>query len=907
MLPIMAFILALYLITIGFIDLIASETILSSHSTNYTLRLASSPYIVNSFVTFSSSAHIVIENGVQIILIGDAFISVFGSLNCGCSAHNTVNHTRVGLSNDLLFVHIFGNESMPTSTGIFINQQSASRSHIQFCNTLFDSIQNGIVTTSNQYTPYTVRNCEFRYMNHAIHHSTNMINFVFNSYFHHINNVKSAGGIVYDTCLFDSFGKFSFNTRKAINISIRNSQIYGDGVQICLNIYSAMQIHNNIISDCIDGIEIWNALSITNNTITNCTRYGVSAQHITQTNQPLQLKHNTFEHNRVSDIYLHDIWNTRIDIIGNTINTATLNFTQNITISRNIWTGNGAMIHVFDAQSLSFIENHISNSVIMTQCVLCVDSVDRVYITDNIMSSNHGAHGDTKSTLVSIQNANHCAISHNVFINNGIDAIHSTSNGNIGITHNTFANAVVYFEYMNVGAIALIEYNNFSGSSIHCIGGSKDYTISAHFNNFYRINAVEYVILAMDDVLMNADSNYFDDVVPTYDGIKSSIWGVCNVNISAVSESPIVSIDDAEYSECRWNRMDCDDITHYTCDSHTITPTVSPTASPTHDQQIHIEVTADVEIFSTEIQDDVVFHRRRMNNSILIILGSAGITLTFAMFGMILFCILFKLKKLKQETVDLNKQIKQNKHRSVSDPSSKKALKAESPRHPPPRHYDRRIPAAPKHDEDEKNDTEHFYARDNSSEMYDSIEGNETRNESTTYPMDDDQMIMNAINTAMTSQNIGELSVQFSQSAAPHMHYIKSESNFALKIDIGLVNHEEDAVDVHAEISEEETSASSASFTVKTESEQPVCEEHKIDMSFDEVMSPTETTQATPPTPQTPRLPLSPTLHPDQILHSLNFKYANANAKKQGVAGDTTPGMHSVSKLPIPKTKGQWM
>merc|ERR1711933_340183 len=99
-----------------------------------------------------------------------------------------------------------------------------------------------------------------------------VVNLVYNSYFRNVNHIKSFGGIIYDNCLFHSFGKFSYHTEKADNIAIRNSEIYGDGVQICLNINSITgdplyAIYNNVISHCKVGIEIWNAVSIRNNTI----------------------------------------------------------------------------------------------------------------------------------------------------------------------------------------------------------------------------------------------------------------------------------------------------------------------------------------------------------------------------------------------------------------------------------------------------------------------------------------------------------------------------------------------------------------------------------------------------------------------------------------------------------------
>ena len=184
-------------------------------------------------------------------------------------------------------------------------------SQIQFCNTMFEKFQNGITTTSNQYEAYTVHNCEFRFINNAIRHEVHsVINYVYNSYIHDVNHVKSGGGVIYDHCRFEKFGKISYNKDKADNIAIRNSEIYGDGVQICLNINSITgdpnyAIYNNMISNCYDGIEIWNnPVSVRNNTITDCTRYGLFVQDI---KDKCDISYNSFLRNGEYDMILNNV------------------------------------------------------------------------------------------------------------------------------------------------------------------------------------------------------------------------------------------------------------------------------------------------------------------------------------------------------------------------------------------------------------------------------------------------------------------------------------------------------------------------------------------------------------------------------------------------------------------------
>eukprot|EP01083_Nonionella_stella_P167657 564082_1 len=483
--------MSLLLILIWLHSLCHSHTILQSQSTDYALTLAASPYIVNSFVIFSSSAHIVIENGVQIIFIGNKFISVFGSLDCGCSAPDTINNHTKGLSNPSLFIHIFGNESMPTSTGIFINQQnSLNPPIIQFCNTLFDNIQNGIVTTSNQYIAYTVHNCEFRSINNAIHHSTNIINFVFNSYFHQINNVKSAGGVIYDHCLFHSFGKFSFNTAKAIDIAIRNSEIYGDDAQICLNINSITgdpmyAIYNNTISRCKDGIEIWNAVGITHNRISHCSRYGIFAQGISDT---LHITHNIFTNNGGLDVKLHDV--------------------QRVNVAHNRFKSDIAALYM-DGVSCSMCnitQNHfigdlqqqsVSNNDYIVSISNCVD----VKIVDNLFMHKYNTYGaiycegdDDHHETGTVQ------LLSNVFMNNSVQYLITMEHNTAVVIHN---NTVIHchisghlMESINTNSISL-SYNQIQ-DNMAC---------NAPFLNIQNTNyfAFEYNSFAYNEL----NSSYF--------------------------------------------------------------------------------------------------------------------------------------------------------------------------------------------------------------------------------------------------------------------------------------------------------------------------------------------------------------------------------------------------------------
>eukprot|EP01084_Bolivina_argentea_P017637 32909_1 len=135
--------MSLSLLLLYLIHLISAQTILqdiSSDTTYNTLTVSNSPYIVNSYVTFHPTTHVIIENGVQIIFTGDHFISVYGSLNCGCNNTDILNNKTKGLSNNNTYIHMIGNESAPMSIGIFINHEYriGYPPKIVFCNTLFE-------------------------------------------------------------------------------------------------------------------------------------------------------------------------------------------------------------------------------------------------------------------------------------------------------------------------------------------------------------------------------------------------------------------------------------------------------------------------------------------------------------------------------------------------------------------------------------------------------------------------------------------------------------------------------------------------------------------------------------------------------------------------------------------------
>jgi len=226
---------------------------------------------------------------------------------------------------------------------------------------------------------------------------------------------------------------------------------------------------------------------------------------------------------------------------------------------------------------------------------------------------------------------------------------------------------------------------------------------------------------------------------------------------------------------------------------------------------------------------------------------------------------------------------------------------------------------------------------ENSSEMYLNhhpveIEGNETLEfeESIGFENANDIAMKEAVNTSMG--NVGELSItaQHSVSAihfkvgdkkhsfsGSHKHF---DNNFIMKIDIAAVReldvNEDNDDNSHSNLSEEETSESSKTFTIKSDDNEH--DDVKLNMHQNDdinteatmmengylgLTSPTETTMRGSPTPQ---MTMSPIMDPDQILHSLNFRN-KLKAQQDIEKGNGTPPGSGIYKLPKPKTKGQWM
>eukprot|EP01084_Bolivina_argentea_P007124 13413_1 len=467
------------------INLLKSQIILPSNVADTTLTVANSPYIVNNYITFSG--HVTIENGVQIILTGSYSISIHGSLNCGCNDLSILNNNTKGLSNNITYIHFIDNTPAPApapepmSWGLFINQANTDPPpNIQFCNTVFENMITGIITTNVQYAPYTIHNCEFKTVNVAIKHSTDTTNKIYDSYFHGLNSVYEAydnniigtGGVIFDNCLFDTFGRFSHDTTKSVNIAIRNSEIYGDGLRACLNIDSITgdskyAIYNNIISNCKDGIELLSAaVSVRNNTITNCSRYGINAYNTTGY---FDISYNSFGNNGIYDIMVNNIQN--VEIMDNIF---TPNYNQNATI----YAVDIDYITITNSQFISL--NHDN--------ILLFNYVDNIHITNNNFIGN-----DNKYGTIMVNMSDNISISDNNFIGNvGKYLFHLTNGMDLylndnNISNNTMSNDLIYVS--NIQSIQ-IHFNSYNNNKLRQIISVQNANYVYITNNIFHNNYV---------------------------------------------------------------------------------------------------------------------------------------------------------------------------------------------------------------------------------------------------------------------------------------------------------------------------------------------------------------------------------------------------------------------------------
>eukprot|EP01084_Bolivina_argentea_P081734 147980_1 len=104
-------------------------------STNTTLTLSGSPYTIVSSITVNSDVLLQIENGVEIIFMGDYTLNIYGSIIYGCNDIDTSLYSSRGLVSDPKG-HIHSDTSLNAQQVVVRIYENAFGSF--FCNVLFE-------------------------------------------------------------------------------------------------------------------------------------------------------------------------------------------------------------------------------------------------------------------------------------------------------------------------------------------------------------------------------------------------------------------------------------------------------------------------------------------------------------------------------------------------------------------------------------------------------------------------------------------------------------------------------------------------------------------------------------------------------------------------------------------------
>eukprot|EP01084_Bolivina_argentea_P249045 416749_1 len=397
---------------------------------DYNLIVSKSPYIVVDDVVIRDTSTFTVENGVEIIFMGDYTISIHGSFSCGCSNYDTAPISNIrGLANPVDFIHIHG-----INTSSRVGSISIFSANVQFCNTKFENMQNAIQSqlssaidsSAVNSAKYGVDNCEFTDLNYVFYDDSFEINTIIDSYIDNVNYVTYHQGFIYDNLLIKNFGSFYGYNDGMYNIGIRNTEVIGNG-GICIqfrwawNKYadpyayaynkSLYHIINNSISRCSYGVNFIRGSSssyyppppftaiINGNTITNCTQYGI----FVGSSSIQSVSYNNFISNTGSaDLilpYVHDV-----QIIHNSFTNSRTQYQIRTLCASNL-----------KIQNNTFIGSN-SDSALHYECS---DSSSQhrfkyIDITDNQFINNTGM------SLIYMRGASYLTVEYNTFINNDL-------------------------------------------------------------------------------------------------------------------------------------------------------------------------------------------------------------------------------------------------------------------------------------------------------------------------------------------------------------------------------------------------------------------------------------------------------------------------------------------------------
>eukprot|EP01084_Bolivina_argentea_P148767 260026_1 len=230
-----------------------------AYGENTTLSVSKSPYYIIYNVVIESDITLVIENGVELVFMGDYSLVIYGHINYGCNNIDTSVYSTVGLiSEPKGYVRSYLNDRNGT---IEVWQDGV------FCNVLFEGLNRAL--NAEPHALLIIDNCEFSNCNTPIEHSYMCNASITDSYLHDYATFGTAhSNFELNNNLLTKFSMFNILYGKSI---FRNNVIDGtESNDICMGFANKDLIFEyNTIQNCKIGVGgydiIWKYNTFKNN------------------------------------------------------------------------------------------------------------------------------------------------------------------------------------------------------------------------------------------------------------------------------------------------------------------------------------------------------------------------------------------------------------------------------------------------------------------------------------------------------------------------------------------------------------------------------------------------------------------------------------------------------------------
>ena len=270
--------------------------------TEATLEESESPYYVTSNVVIQKNATVNVENGVEIIFVGDYEITVRGHLNA-CYDVDTSDDNSRGLYL-VTTTQIYSNGTSQMGQLRFDYDNGGGLTKGSFCNVLFEQLYTAILLDSEE-TDILVDNCEINNVYYAISGDGDFSNhpLISDTIIHDVYYVHGDGeDVEFDNCLmYDFTGVTRYTYRR---FYIYNSEIIGDGTQTCVVGDSVSELKNTVIDNCNIAMQIQSFYG--NITFNNFTNNNISIYYTYASGDNGVISYNNFIDNTINVDYAAD-------------------------------------------------------------------------------------------------------------------------------------------------------------------------------------------------------------------------------------------------------------------------------------------------------------------------------------------------------------------------------------------------------------------------------------------------------------------------------------------------------------------------------------------------------------------------------------------------------------------------